>query len=452
MLKNGVVTSAEGFTININGLGAKGSYNNMAASSRDTTLFNINYTMLFVYDSTRVSGGGWICYRGYDANTNTIGYQLRTNSSTRPVTDQTGRYRILFTSADGGKWVPANSSSSTSATASKTVITTPINPWGEIAYYSSTTVLSAGTDVGTSALWSQYILTLGYSFNRTNVALVMTYPASIYVKCTPQANGSAIIDADNPYVEALPSTNDGKIYIYLGRSYSATNIELVNWHPVFYHDGTGIRFWTGKTIPEAPVNADWNATSGLSQILNKPAIPSKTSDLTNDSGFLSQAVTSLEGETGDLYLAHSTLGNASVVSNVAVVTGVELGDFSFPYAESKTVVIGGTRTSITPVTKKTVVTSASGATASYQSGILTITNGSFSTGDSVTNGTAISVYTTLSTDSSIEWYEGSYPSISYSTTLVPTLSISAEQVVIGITSSRTAPVVNRGLVGYATVE
>jgi len=154
MLKNGVVTSEEGFTININGLGAKGSYNNMAASSRDTTLFNINYTMLFVYDSTRVSGGGWICYRGYDANTNTIGYQLRTNSSTRPVTDQTGRYRILFTSADGGKWVPANSSSSTSATASKTVITTPINPWGEIAYYSSTTVLSAGTDVGTSALWS----------------------------------------------------------------------------------------------------------------------------------------------------------------------------------------------------------------------------------------------------------------------------------------------------------
>lgn len=65
MLKNGVVTSAEGFTININGLGAKGVYNNMTPSARETTIFNINYTMLFVYDSTRVSGGGWICYRGY---------------------------------------------------------------------------------------------------------------------------------------------------------------------------------------------------------------------------------------------------------------------------------------------------------------------------------------------------------------------------------------------------
>lgn len=34
------------------------------------------------------------------------------------------------------------------------------------------------------------------------------------------------------------------------------------------------------------VKADWNATSGDAVILNKPSIPSKTSDLTNDSGFI----------------------------------------------------------------------------------------------------------------------------------------------------------------------
>lgn len=37
---------------------------------------------------------------------------------------------------------------------------------------------------------------------------------------------------------------------------------------------------------EVNVNADWNAVSGDSQILNKPNIPTNTSDLTNDSGFL----------------------------------------------------------------------------------------------------------------------------------------------------------------------
>lgn len=69
MLKNGVVTSAEGFTININGLGAKHVYTNMAAAIAETTIFNVAYTMLFIYDSTRVEGGGWICYRGYDSDT-----------------------------------------------------------------------------------------------------------------------------------------------------------------------------------------------------------------------------------------------------------------------------------------------------------------------------------------------------------------------------------------------
>lgn len=74
-LKNGVVTSASGFTININGLGAKKVYSNMAPTTRDTTIFNISYTMLFVYDAALDDGAGaFVCYRGYDANTNTIGY------------------------------------------------------------------------------------------------------------------------------------------------------------------------------------------------------------------------------------------------------------------------------------------------------------------------------------------------------------------------------------------
>lgn len=39
---------------------------------------------------------------------------------------------------------------------------------------------------------------------------------------------------------------------------------------------------------EVNVQSDWNAASGDAFIRNKPSIPSKTSDLTNDSGFLTQ--------------------------------------------------------------------------------------------------------------------------------------------------------------------
>ena len=65
VLHNGIVTSASGFTINVNNLGAKPVYSNMAtgnditptAPTRDTTIFNINYTMMFIYDADLVDGG-----------------------------------------------------------------------------------------------------------------------------------------------------------------------------------------------------------------------------------------------------------------------------------------------------------------------------------------------------------------------------------------------------------
>lgn len=68
-LENGVVTSASGVTLNVNGLGAKPIYASIAASSAVTTTFNVAYTMLFVYNSTRVSGGCWDMVYGYDSNT-----------------------------------------------------------------------------------------------------------------------------------------------------------------------------------------------------------------------------------------------------------------------------------------------------------------------------------------------------------------------------------------------
>lgn len=286
LLKNGVVTSAAGFTININGLGAKPAYNNMAtgnditptAPSAETTLFNINYTMLFIYSADIVSGGGWIMYRGYNTNTDTIGYQLRTNSSTRPVSGATYRYRLLFSSPDGTKWVPTNTSTSTNSTATRTVNQEPIDPLGEIIYYGYTTALSSGSNISTAYQWQQYVLALGYSFNRKGSALTLTYPAPVYVKCAPQSDGSAIIDADEPYVQALPTTEDGKIYIYLGHAYSATNIELRMNHQVYYYKDGGIRYWTGQ---------DAATESYVNTAISSIAIPSKVSELTNDAGYIS---------------------------------------------------------------------------------------------------------------------------------------------------------------------
>lgn len=247
VLKNGVITSASGFTLNVNGLGALPVYSNMAAATRETTIFNISYTLMFIYDSSRVSGGCWVHFRGYYSDANSTGYMLRTNSYSRPVESATYRYRILFSSADDTKWVPSNNSTSTNATASRAVCQTPINPFGEIVYYSATTALSAGTKPGATTLWQQYNVTFGYSFNRTGAALALTVSNPVYIKCAPQSDGSAIIDADTPYVHSLPSAYDGKIYILIGYVTSATAVELLNNKPVYCIDSSGRkRPWLGS--------------------------------------------------------------------------------------------------------------------------------------------------------------------------------------------------------------
>ena len=70
------------------------------------------------------------------------------------------------------------------------------------------------------------------------------------------------MDADTPYVQALPTTEDGKIYIYLGIAYSATALELVAYHPIYEYKNGAVRLWTNANIP------------------------TNVSSLTNDAGYL----------------------------------------------------------------------------------------------------------------------------------------------------------------------
>lgn len=246
MLSNHVVTSASGFTININNLGAKPCYSNMTNATRDTTIFNANYTMLFVYDASLDGGdGGWWCYRGYNSDNNTIGYIVRSNSLQLPVDSACYRYRLLFASMDGQHYIPANNSTSTNATAKRTTTQTPFDPFGRIIYYGYSTALSAGGKPGTAYQFEQQVLSLGYSFNRTGVALTLTEDKPVWLKCTPQSDGSVVLDAEIPFVQDLPTTEDGFVYIWLGIAYSATNIELTLQHPVKYYHNGAIRNWFG---------------------------------------------------------------------------------------------------------------------------------------------------------------------------------------------------------------
>lgn len=262
LVKNNVAASNTNCTLDVNGLGAKRIHYSTALDTAITTQWPATATALFYYDSARSDGNGaWVYYYGYDSNTNTIGYQIRTNSASLPMTSVVYRYRLLFTSADNAHFVPANNSTSTNATGTRTVCQDKINPFGRIVYYGTTASVSAGSRPSVSALWDVYNFTWGYSFQQSpNHVLTAWKP--IYIVCNPQTDGSAIIDSTTPFSQDLPTTADGKIYIFLGVAYSETAVEMWPEHPIYWYKNGMVRQYT---------TAD---------------IPTKVSDLTNDAGFI----------------------------------------------------------------------------------------------------------------------------------------------------------------------
>jgi hypothetical protein len=75
-------------------------------------------------------------------------------------------------------------------------------------------------------------------------------------------------------------------------------------------------------VPEAQVNSDWNATSGAARILNKPTVPTETSQLTNNSGFITASGAPVQSVNGQVGVVAITIPAAQVPSDWNSSTGV----------------------------------------------------------------------------------------------------------------------------------
>ena len=176
-----------------------------------------------------------------------LAYSIRTQSSVRKTTGLTGGYRILFSTPDNVGWVPPDTNGDFSTSSIKTVNQSPINPFGRIVFNANTATQNANTEISETTAWDQYVVNLFYSFRTGGSPTSLVKYAPVYIECIPQDDGSAVIDDDEPYVMGLPSSYDGRIYIYLGTVYNANGmIGLEYNHPVYYHDGIGVRLWTGS--------------------------------------------------------------------------------------------------------------------------------------------------------------------------------------------------------------
>ena len=224
--------------------GAKNIYRQ--ASTTVTTTFAAGCDILMVYDGTH-----WKVNAYVDTNTNTIAYQVRTNSSI--YANKTGyssnRYTLLF-EVDGG----LSGAARTIATGTtKTTVAFKYIPHGVIKYYSTSGAISNGSNFAASGLWDQYTLNLAYTFNTGST---LTSGKPVYMRCVVNSDGTLTPNysgsPSHPIVQTLPNTADGYVYVYLGQAYSTTNIELTINHPIYEYKDGKIREWQydsgGKTL------------------------------------------------------------------------------------------------------------------------------------------------------------------------------------------------------------
>lgn len=244
---NGNKTSTNNWTLNVNGLGAKPVYQTLANNTRVTTQFAAQYTFLFVYNSTRIAGGCWDMYYGYNTDTQSTAYIIRRATGEVVSNDTVYGYRLCFTDFKG-KLVPVNTvATNAERTQDKTLTARSFDPFAPIYYFYSGNSGSGGTTPNPQYLMLKYhIVDMRFSFNIMCdfVSNPLDYPAPVYLVCEPAGDGQVTL-ASTPIAQELPSSADGKVYVYLGRAWSESEMELDMVHPVYYYDNGVIKQWTG---------------------------------------------------------------------------------------------------------------------------------------------------------------------------------------------------------------
>ena len=321
-LKNGKVTSAAGFTININNLGAKPVRSSMSADADPKTIFNVNYTMLFIYNSTRITGGCWDMVYGYFTNT-TMAYG-HLDYYFRAYAGQTiYRYKLLMQGADNRLYPIVTTNQSDATQVNKVPTTIGLRPYN-IWYYTATTTVSAGGAIGAQSIQpAGYGTTAVYNFNESTGTYMMVYLCGDYNKdtdlftlwnngATPCKSYYKFVPAKTANIDLSSYFTTGKYYLLVGGTYSTTNYFTVfAYNPFYYFDGTNL-------IP---------VTTKITKDIVENSIPTDISDLTDSNGLIPDISSFISTETDPVYSASAAAG----ITSSDITTWNAKSDFSGSY-------------------------------------------------------------------------------------------------------------------------
>ena len=295
-----------GTALQINDLGYKPIVWNL--NSMITTRYPVGSVVWAVYNSTQTAtlylGNGSQAITGcwqvmdYNSDTTTVTNVRRYyGARLKPTTDLLD-YVLVFrkneTHVVPMHSTPNGTSGAAAYTGStrtdKEMTTESFDPFGEILFYRNGSKVAANAVIPTATLYQQnYLISVESTFN---CGRTLTGNKELYLVVDLQSDGMVKLATDvNPWSQTLPTTNDGHLYICLGVMYNTYQIDFSMNHPIYYHDGTQLRMYTGAKIP------------------------TKTSELDNDSGFIAGPSASVED---NIPAFGNTSGNLAKDSGISV--------------------------------------------------------------------------------------------------------------------------------------
>ena len=235
-LKNPVVASASGCTLNINNLGAKGLWASQQ-NTAVTTGFPKNGQFLFTYDA---DNSRWVKQQGTQTtNTNTVGEYA---GSCIAGPKGMARYSLIM-KVDENHWESLVTSSSSGTTKTKNTSGFLLTP--PVVLYQSAGTYASGSVAASSGVWHLYSFDTRYS---TNGGQFSAAGKPFYLVGT--------LDTDNKFYLAstwwandLPDLSNDNVYIFIGFFYSKYQVTLAPIHPIYkWIDGQWTEIILGKAL------------------------------------------------------------------------------------------------------------------------------------------------------------------------------------------------------------
>lgn len=201
--------------------------------------------------------GVWRIMTMYDSNSNDTGYyHRRIYPNLKAGTGGIDKYVIIMQLPDG-RWsgiVPSSQTTSGSTVTPKaTGKTASTNSFllGHILVMYANATYAENANVGTYNIWSAHtgLIDARYSFNlenATNKGFVGYKPVYIVGTVT---DGLFTLDSTKWWTQTLPSSEDNKVYIYIGDAYDWYRMTFTEDKPIYWYKDGAIRLYAeGRSI------------------------------------------------------------------------------------------------------------------------------------------------------------------------------------------------------------